>query len=94
MVALLARAPDLAVGELHDARDERRVLKLLGVVLLVEAAHDGLRQLARLEAVHDLALGGRRAALAVDGGELVRVARKVACRRCWRGCPVQRGLIG
>ena len=35
---------------LHDARDERRVLKLLGVVLLVEAAHDGLRQLARLEA--------------------------------------------
>ena len=79
---------------LHDARDERRVLKILGVVLLVEAAHDGLRQLARLEAVHDLALGGRRAALAVDGGELVRVARKVACRRCWRGCPVQRGLIG
>ena len=63
MVALLARAPDLAVGELHD--------------------------LARLEAVHDLALGGRRAALAVDGGELVRVAGKVACRRCWRGCPVQ-----
>ena len=67
------------------------ILKLLGVVLLVhvEAAHDGLRQLARLEAVHDLALGGRRAALAVDGGELVRVAGKVACRRCWRGCPVQ-----
>ena len=58
------------------------IFKLLGVVLLVEAAHDGLRQLARLEAVHDLALGGRRAALAVDGGELVRVARKVACRRC------------
>ena len=83
---------------LHDARDERRVLKLLGVVLLVEAAHDGLRQLARLEAVHDLALGGRRAALAVDGGELVRVAGKVACRLVVAAGVVapfkQRGLIG